>query len=218
MNYVGKPLAYILSTPESPDDRDNPLRVAFGNEASDRDIAEFSRRFDCMVWDGFGPTENAVIITREDGCPPGSLGRGFPGVAIYDPGTLRECDVAEFDGSGNLLNRDSAVGELVNTSGGGLFRGYYKDARATDPRLRHGMYWSGDLAYRDAEGWIYFAGRTADWMRVDGENLAAAPIERVGARFAPTPASAALEAQIYPSAARIVDAVQRTFEKADAGG
>jgi len=41
------------------------------------------------------------------------------------------------------------------------------------------MYWTGDLAYRDADGWIYLAGRTADWMRVDGENLAAAPIERI---------------------------------------
>ncbi|OBK71530.1 fatty-acid--CoA ligase FadD1 [Mycobacterium sp. 1274761.0] len=179
MNYVGKPLAYLLSTPERPDDGDNPLRVAFGNEASDRDIAEFSRRFDCTVWDGFGSTENAVIITREDGCPPGSLGKGFPGVAIYDPETLLECEVARFDDSGDLLNRDAAVGELVNTTGGGLFRGYYKDSGATDHRLRHGMYWSGDLAYRDADGWIYFAGRTADWMRVDGENLAAAPIERV---------------------------------------
>ena len=179
MNYVGKPLAYILSTPEKPDDHDNPLRVAFGNEASDRDIAEFARRFDCTVWDGFGSTENAVIITREDGCPDGSLGKGFPGVAIYDPETLQECEVATFDDSGDLLNREAAVGELVNTSGGGLFRGYYKDAGATDHRLRHGMYWSGDLAYRDADGWIYFAGRTADWMRVDGENLAAAPIERV---------------------------------------
>ena len=179
MNYVGKPLAYILSTPERPDDHDNPLRVAFGNEASDRDIVEFSRRFGCTVWDGFGSTENAVIITREDGCPEGSLGRGFPGVAIYDPDTLRECEVARFDDSGDLVNREAAVGELVNTAGGGLFRGYYKDASATDHRLRHGMYWSGDLAYRDADGWIYFAGRTADWMRVDGENLAAAPIERV---------------------------------------
>ena len=94
MNYVGKPLAYILSTPEKPDDHDNPLRVAFGNEASDRDIAEFARRFDCTVWDGFGSTENAVIITREDGCPQGSLGKGFPGVAIYDPDTLQECAVA----------------------------------------------------------------------------------------------------------------------------
>src|ERR1700694_1768026 len=64
MNYVGKPLAYILATPERPDDHENSLRVAFGNEASDRDIAEFARRFDCVVWDGFGSTENAVIITR----------------------------------------------------------------------------------------------------------------------------------------------------------
>jgi len=46
-------------------------------------------------------------------------------------------------------------------------------------RMRGGMYWSGDLAYRDAAGFVYFAGRTADWLRVDGENLAAAPIERV---------------------------------------
>ena len=45
--------------------------------------------------------------------------------------------------------------------------------------MRSGMYWSGDLAYRDADGWIYLAGRTADWMRVDGENMAAAPIERI---------------------------------------
>ena len=115
MNYVGKPLAYILSTPEKPDDHDNPLRVAFGNEASDRDIAEFARRFDCTVWDGFGSTENAVIITREDGCPEGSLGKGFPGVAIYDPETVQECEVAAFDDSGDLVNREAAVGELVNT-------------------------------------------------------------------------------------------------------
>jgi pyruvate dehydrogenase E1 component beta subunit len=46
----------------------------------------------------------------------------------------------------------------------------------------------------------------------------AAPIERVGARFVPTPAAAALEAQIYPSAARIVAAVHRTRETAGARG
>ena len=179
MNYVGKPLAYILATPERPDDHENSLRVAFGNEASDRDIAEFARRFDCIVWDGFGSTENAVTITREDGCPPGSLGRGYPGVAIHDPDSLRECDVAVFDENGALLNKEAAVGELVNTTGGGLFRGYYNDQGATDQRMRHGMYWSGDLACRDADGWIYFAGRTGDWMRVDGENLTTAPIERI---------------------------------------
>lgn len=45
--------------------------------------------------------------------------------------------------------------------------------------MRGGVYWSGDLAYQDADGWIYLAGRTADWMRVDGENLTSGPIERI---------------------------------------
>ena len=45
----------------------------------------------------------------------------------------------------------------------------------------------------------------------------AAPIERVGARFVPTPAAAALEAQIYPSSARIVAAAQRTLHESAAG-
>jgi fatty-acyl-CoA synthase len=179
MNYVGKPLAYILATAEQADDHDNTLRVAFGNEAADRDIDEFSRRFGCSVWDGFGSTELAVIITRSEGTPAGSIGQGFPGVAIYDPQTVEECPVAQFDDTGALINAEAATGELVNTNGSGMFRGYHNDQGATDERLRHGMYWSGDLAYRDADGWIYLAGRTADWMRVDGENITAAPIERI---------------------------------------
>ena len=183
MNYVGRPLAYVLATPEQPDDADNPLRVAFGNEASDRDIEEFSRRFGCEVMDGFGSTELAVIITREPGTPPGSIGKGFEGVAVYDAETLEECAVAVFDEHGALANADQAVGELVNTQGAGYFSGYYNDERANSERLRHGMYWSGDLAYRDADGWIYLAGRTADWMRVDGENIAAAPVERILTRL-----------------------------------
>lgn len=185
MNYVGKPLAYVLATPEHPGDADNPLRVAFGNEASERDIAEFGRRFGCAVTDGFGSTEGAVIITRDGDCPPGSVGRGFPGVSIYNPDTRTECPPAQFDSRGSLANADEAIGEIVNTHGAGLFSGYYNDADATGERLRHGMYWSGDLAYRDADGWIYLAGRTGDWLRVDGENLACGPIERILQRLEP---------------------------------
>ena len=179
LNYVGKPLALILSTPERPDDADNTLRIAFGNEATDRDIVEFARRFGCRVVDSFGSSEFAVIVVREDGTPPGSIGKPYPGVSIYNSTTLRECAVAEFDEHGALTNFDDAVGELVNTQGAGPFVGYYNDPAATAQRMRNGMYWSGDLAYRDADGWIYLAGRTADWMRVDGENLAAGPIERI---------------------------------------
>jgi fatty-acyl-CoA synthase len=185
MNYVGKPLALVLATPERDDDANNTLRVAFGNEATDRDIDEFARRFGCRVVDSFGSSEFAVIVTREDGTPAGSIGKGYPGVAVYNPETVTECAPAVFDQSGALANFDDAVGELVNTQGSGPFAGYYNDPSATSERIRHGMYWSGDLAYRDTDGWIYLAGRTADWLRVDGENLAAGPIERILQRLAP---------------------------------
>ena len=179
MNYVGKPLALVLGTGEKPDDAENPLRAAFGNEATERDVGEFARRFGCRVVDSFGSSEFAVVVMREDGCPPGSIGKGYPGVSVYHADTVTECAPAVFDEHGALTNFDDAVGELVNTFGVGGFTGYYNDAAATEERMRHGMYWSGDLAYRDADGWIYLAGRTADWMRVDGENMAAGPIERI---------------------------------------
>ena len=48
--------------------------------------------------------------------------------------------------------------------------------------MRDGKYWTGDLAYRDEDGFFYFAGRNSDWLRVDGENFAAAPVEQVLSR------------------------------------
>ena len=78
-----------------------------------------------------------------------------------------------------MTNLDEAVGEFVNTTGAGQFAGYYNDEAATAERMRDGMYWSGDLGYLDADGFAYYAGRTGDWLRVDGENLAAAPVERI---------------------------------------
>ena len=75
------------------------------------------------------------------------------------------------------------VGELVNTAGPGRFEGYYNDEAAEAERMAGGVYHSGDLAYRDEAGYAYFAGRLGDWMRVDGENLGTAPIERVLLRY-----------------------------------
>jgi len=178
-SYVGKPLTYVLATPERPDDAENSLRLVFGNEAGDRDTRAFAERFGCQVVDGFGSTENAVIVSRMPGTPPGALGWPSDGVAVLDPETGQECPRAELDADGRVVDLDECVGELVNTTGAGQFAGYYNDDEATAERMRDGMYWSGDLAYRDPDGWVFFAGRTAEWLRVDGENLACAPIERV---------------------------------------
>jgi len=77
-NYVGKPLSYILATPERDDDADNTLRRAFGNEAAEADVARFAERFGCTVQDAYGSTEGGPRcsapptprVERSDGrCP-----------------------------------------------------------------------------------------------------------------------------------------------------
>jgi fatty-acyl-CoA synthase len=82
-----------------------------------------------------------------------------------------------------LLNAEECIGEIVNTTGGGSFEGYYNNTEANAARTRNGWYWSGDLGYLDADGWLHFAGRDYDWLRVDGENFASAPVERIVGRF-----------------------------------
>ncbi|MEB3071018.1 long-chain-fatty-acid--CoA ligase FadD17 [[Mycobacterium] vasticus] len=165
-NYVGKPLSYVLATPPQPDDADNPLRVLYGNEGAPRDLERFTQRFGCTVVDAFGSTEGGVAIARTPDTPAGALGPLVDGNAIIDVDTGELCP-------------PGVVGELVNTSGRGQFRGYYRDPDAEAQRMAGGIYHTGDLAYRDEAGFAYFAGRLGDWMRVDGENLGTAPIERI---------------------------------------
>jgi fatty-acyl-CoA synthase len=178
-NYVGKPLTYILATPEMADDRDNPLRRGFGNEGSEIDLLRFAERFDCKLTDGYGQTETGASIVRVPNMPTGSLGVAAQAtITVRDPATNQESPRAIFDADRRLLNAEEATGEIVN-GGGGTFEGYWNNPEANSERIRDGAYWTGDLAYRDADGFFYFAGRSADWMRVDGENFAGAPIEGI---------------------------------------
>jgi fatty-acyl-CoA synthase len=177
-NYVGKPLSYILSTPRAPDDADNPLKVMFGNEGNPRDVAEFAERFGCRVDDAYGSTEGGITVTRPPGTPPGSLGKLDDSLVVLNPDTGAECQPGE-------------VGELVNKAGHGMFAGYYNESDGE--RLRDGMFWSGDLVYRDEQDYLWFVGRTSEWLRVDGENLGTAPIEHVLLRH-PSVAEAAVYA------------------------
>jgi fatty-acyl-CoA synthase len=165
-NYVGKPLSYVLTTPERPDDADNPLRAVYGNEGAPEDIERFAHRFGCAVVDGFGSTEGGVAMSRTPDTPAGALGPLPEGIEIVDVDTGQPCP-------------PGVVGELVNVGGPGRFEGYYNDAEADAQRMAGGFYHSGDLAYRDEAGYAYFTGRLGDWLRVDGENLGTAPIERV---------------------------------------
>ncbi|MBQ1107928.1 AMP-binding protein [Streptomyces sp. 404i] len=189
--YVGRAVQYLLATPERPDDRDHPLRLGFGTEAGAVDAARFRERFGVRLVEGYGSSEGGAAIQRTPGTPPGAIGRAAPAddLAVVDPDSGEERAPARFGPGGRLLNGDEAIGELVNR-GPTPFEGYWRNPEADAERARRGWYWTGDLFYRDADGFLYFAGRTDDRLRVDSENLASATIEHFLAHWEPAAATA----------------------------
>ncbi|MCX4526019.1 AMP-binding protein [Streptomyces sp. NBC_01551] len=182
--YVGRAVQYLLATEPRPDDREHTLRLGFGTEAGAVDAARFAERFGVRLVEGYGATEGGASVVRTPDTPPGALGRAGAGddLAVIDPDTGAECPPAVLDARGRLANGDEAIGELVNR-GRSLFEGYWRNPGAEAARTRDGWYWTGDLFFRDPAGFLYFAGRTDDRLRVDSENLAAAVIENILARW-----------------------------------
>jgi fatty-acyl-CoA synthase len=193
-NYVGRSLSYVLAQPERPEESDNRLRFGFGTEASTRDRAEFSRRYGCPLLESYGSSEGTCYIIHTPGTPDGALGipqQGFEVEIVNASGEV--CPAARFDVSGVMLNPHEAIGEIVSRGAAARFEGYYNNSGASEDRLRDGDFWTGDLGYRDERGFYWFAGRTADWLRVDSENFAAAPVEQILSRFPGVTAAA-----VYP--------------------
>ncbi|WP_372481609.1 AMP-binding protein [Rhodococcus zopfii] len=194
VNYVGRALSYVLNRPEDPRDRTGTLEVAFGTEASEVDVARFSERFGCTVIEGYGSSEGVLRINRTPDTPTGSLGiaAGGTDARVLDENTGLECPRARFDETGRLLNPD-AVGQIVAIGAAASFEGYYNNPGAVADRIRGDDFWTGDLGYRDSDGYFYFAGRASDWLRVDSENFAAAPVERILQRL-----PGVLSAPVFP--------------------
>lgn len=211
---VGRALSFILGTPPDPADRDHRLRVVLAPESSVTDMAAFERRFGVPVLSGYGSSENAIVFLPRPGLPPEALGVPEDGldVAIVNTETEAECEPARFDAAGHMLNPTAAIGEIVGRNALGRFEGYYHNPEATEQRSRHGWYWSGDLGYRDEHGVFYFAGRTADWLRVDGENFASAPLERLFGRF---DGAAAVSVFGVPDERTVDDQVMAVLEMPD---
>lgn len=180
-NTVGRAIAYILATPETDHDTDHQVKVVLAPETAATDARAFRSRFGIPVIEGYGSSEGVIRMIPVGRGKPGALGRpdADADVVVIDPDTDTECAVAAFDGDGRLMNAGAAIGEIVRRDLGGRFEGYYNNPEADAARTRNGWFWSGDLGFRDADGVFYFAGRDLDWLRVDGENFAAAPVERI---------------------------------------
>jgi acetyl-CoA synthetase len=108
------------------------------------------------VYDGYGQSETTVLVANYRALPvrPGSMGKPVPGweVEVLGDDGVRAAD----DMVGNIAVR---VGEKRPI---GLFQEYYRDAEANARSFRDGWYYTGDKAWRDGDGYLWFEGRDDD--------------------------------------------------------
>jgi fatty-acyl-CoA synthase len=196
-NYVGEPVHYVLAALERQYGGDeerilaevarhprNHLRYAVGNGAAPPDIDRFSRWLALEdMFELYGSTEAAISTFRKKTDPRGSVGEiTDPNVRILDS-SGRECPPADVGADGKIRNYEEAVGEICRVAAdAGLFQGYYGNLEASASKFRSGVYHSGDLGHvmeHDGRRFLYFDGRTDDWIRKDGENFSAAQVGRL---------------------------------------
>ncbi len=196
-NYVGEPVHYVLAAIEKQcggdeariaaeitNDPRNHLRFAVGNGAAPPDIDRFTQWLGLEdMFELYGSTEAAISTFRRKGNPRGSVGEiADESVKILDP-QGNECPPAELGPDGKLLNYERCVGEICRVgSDTGLFQGYYDNPTANSDKYRDGVYHSGDLGHvlvQDGSRFLFFDGRTDDWIRKDGENFSASQVARI---------------------------------------
>jgi fatty-acyl-CoA synthase len=131
----------------------------------------------------YGSTEAAISTFRKKSDPRGSVGEiTDPAVKILNERS-EECPPAELGPDGKITNYADAVGEICRVAPDtSLFQGYFDNPGANSSKFRDGVYHSGDLGHvvvRDGTRFLYFDGRTDDWIRKDGENFSALQVARL---------------------------------------
>lgn len=196
-NYVGEPVHYILGALEKQYGGDearilaevarsprNLLRYALGNGASPPDIDRFSRwlGLDDML-ELYGSTEAAISTFRRRSDPRGCVGEITDANVRILSERGEECPPVALGPDGKILNYADCVGEICRVAPDtGLFQGYFDNADANRSKYRDGVYHSGDLGHilvQEGRRFLYFDGRTDDWIRKDGENFSAAQVARL---------------------------------------
>ncbi len=179
-NTLGAIVTFLMKQPERPNDKDHKVKIV-NTAACPKDIWKaFEDRFDVKVAEAYGATDGGgfMLLTQIfDDVPVGTMGKPMPGV------------VAEvMDEGGKILPNVGDIGELVflvpqkETKNREVK--YYKDDKASKDLMRtgaDGQLWfhTGDLAYKDKNGWLFFVDRKKDSIRKRGENITPYSIESI---------------------------------------
>jgi len=170
--------------------------VSAGEPLNPEVIEQVRRAWGITIRDGYGQTETTAQIGNGPGQPlkPGSMGRPLPGYEIV---------LAAPDGTA------SDEGEISIPLEGrpvGLMAGYRDDPERTEEAMRGGLYHTGDVASRDAEGYITYVGRADDVFKASDYRISPFELESV---LIEHPAVA--EAAVVPSPDPVRTAVPKAF-------
>ncbi|WP_460467814.1 AMP-binding protein [Calidifontibacter terrae] len=151
--------------------------VGAGEPLNPEVIDQVHRALGLFIRDGFGQTETTAQVGNTPGQPlkPGSMGRPLPGyeVVLVDPVTGEER--SEPGDEGELsLRLSGPMGRPV-----GLMVGYLGDEERTAEAMRDGVYHTGDVASRDADGYITYVGRADDVFKASDYRISPFELESV---------------------------------------
>lgn len=150
----------------------SPLKSAVSaGEPLNREVIDiFSNNFNVVIRDGYGQTENTLLlgVMKDMEVRPGSMGKPTPG---------NEVDV--IDDLGNPVDV-GIVGDIaVKRNCPALFKEYYKDTERTEKTMRGDYYVTGDRASKDIDGYFWFQGRDDDIIISSGYTIGPFEVEEV---------------------------------------
>jgi len=132
---------------------------------------QFLKKTGIRLMEGYGQTECTLAIATYPWMAPkpGSMGRPSP---MYDMDIvndeLRPCEVGE---EGQIIIRTAARKPV------GMFSGYHRDAEMTRRVWHDGIYYTGDMAWRDEDGYYWFVGRSDDVIKSSGYRIGPFEVE-----------------------------------------
>lgn len=142
--------------------------VSAGEPLNREVIDTFKNYFGATVRDGYGQTENTLLIGTLEGMEvkPGSMGKPTPGNRI-----------AIIDEEGNPVERGQVGDIAVHRSVPALFKGYLNDPERTAAAFRGDWYLTGDQAKEDEDGYYFFEGRSDDIIISSGYTIGPFEVE-----------------------------------------
>jgi acyl-CoA synthetase (AMP-forming)/AMP-acid ligase II len=172
LNLVPTIVAYLLNGPDlTPGQREAAAHVRFARSASaplpPEQQRAFEQRFGIPIVEAMGMTESASIAF----CNPLAPERRRLG----SPGLPLGVDARVVDPQGRAL-ADGERGE-IEIRGPSVMAGYYRSPEQTAKALRDGWLATGDLGYRDADGYYFITGRLKELIIKGGENIAPREID-----------------------------------------